>query len=187
MAAQSVPPATALVYHRVMKIVRMIGRVLPRAMKNLCIVASLLAVMAPGAEAQQGRASRLAIFSTAELSIETSFGRHEFTVEIARTGRQQAQGLMFRRRLAADAGMLFVYRRAAPISMWMRNTFIPLDMLFIGADGRIAHIAPRATPHSLETISSGGPVKSVLELNAGTIARLNIKIGDRVYSPALDR
>ena len=108
-------------------------------------------------------------------------------MEVARTGRQQAQGLMFRRRLAADAGMLFVYRRVAPVSMWMRNTYIPLDMLFIAADGTITHIAQRTTPHSLETISSTGQVKSVLELNAGTTARLKIRIGDKVRSPALGR
>ncbi len=92
---------------------------------------------------------------------------------------------MFRRRLAGNAGMLFVYQRVGMVSMWMRNTYIPLDMLFVGADGKIAHIAQRTTPHSLETISSTEPVKSVLELNAGTVARLKIKIGDQVSSPAL--
>lgn len=158
-----------------------------RAFQAFCVVGGMLTLSAPGVEAQQARAARLATFSTAKLSIEASSGRHEFTVEIARTGRQQAQGLMFRRRLAANAGMLFVYRREAKVSMWMRNTFIPLDMLFIGADGKIAHIAQRTTPRSLETISSLKPVRSVLELNAGTAARLKIRIGDQVSSTALDR
>lgn len=158
-----------------------------KAFLAIWVVTGLLAVPISGADAQQARGARLATFSTAKLSIKASSGRHDFTVEIARTGRQQTQGLMYRRRMAANAGMLFVYRRVAPISMWMRNTYIPLDMLFIRANGTIAHIAQRTTPHSLQTISSREPVKSVLELNAGTTARLNIKIGDLVSSPALGR
>ncbi len=161
-----------------------------REFQAFCVLAAVLVVSAPSAQAGQGPAAPLATFPTAKLSIvassgEASSGRHEFTVEIARTRRQQAQGLMFRRRLAGNAGMLFVYQRVGMVSMWMRNTYIPLDMLFVGADGKIAHIAQRTTPHSLETISSTEPVKSVLELNAGTVARLKIKIGDQVSSPAL--
>ena len=173
----------ALVYICVMKIVR--NRLPPiHAIVALWFVAM---VSAGQGDARQARASGLATFPTAKLSIEASSGRHEFTVEIARTGIQQSQGLMYRRRLAAKAGMLFVYRRAAPGSMWMRNTYIPLDMLFISADGKIAHIAQRTTPNSLATISSSKPVKSVLEVNAGTAARLKFRIGDLVSSPALGR
>ena len=173
----------ALVYMCVMGRVR--NRISPiSAIMALCIVA--MASTSHG-EAQQIRATRLVTFPTAKLSISASSGRHEFTVEIARTRRQQAQGLMFRRRMAANAGMLFVYRRSAPVSMWMRNTYIPLDMLFISADGKIAHIAQRTTPNSLATISSSKPVKSVLEVNAGTAARLKFRIGDLVSSPALGR
>ena len=83
--------------------------------------------------------------------------------------------------------MLFVYRRAEPVAMWMRNTLIPLDMLFIGPDGRIARIAERTVPMSTETIGSNVPVSSVLELNAGTVSRLGIKTGDVVTSPAYGR
>ena len=87
---------------------------------------------------------------------------------------------MYRRSLADDAGMLFVYGSEGMVSMWMRNTFIPLDMLFIAGDGRIVRIAERTVPQSLETISSGRPVIGVLEVNGGTAARLGIQPGDRV-------
>ena len=87
---------------------------------------------------------------------------------------------MYRRDLAADAGMLFLYERAGRHSMWMRNTLILLDMLFIARDGRIVHIAQRTVPGSLETISSEGPVKAILEVNGGTAARLGLQPGDRV-------
>jgi uncharacterized membrane protein (UPF0127 family) len=127
----------------------------------------------------------LAKFPTGSLAIESGGKTHRFTIEIATNSRQQSQGLMFRRHLARDAGMLFVYRRVNEIAMWMRNTYVPLDMLFIRKDGRIGKIAERTVPLSEETISSGGPVIAVLELNAGTSERLGIKVGDRVRSPAL--
>ena len=127
-------------------------------------------------------------FAVDRLSVETAPGeRHEFTVELARTTEQMALGLMYRTRLAADAGMLFDFDPPRRVSMWMKNTLIPLDMLFIRADGKIAHMAQRTVPQSLETISSPEPVKSVLELNAGTAARLKLKIGDLVSSSALGR
>jgi len=139
--------------------------------------------MSEKADAQSRRA--LLNFATESLKIETASGAQKFTVEVARSPRQHAQGLMFRRRLAADAGMLFVYQRAEPVAMWMQNTFIPLDMLFIGADRRIVHIVERTVPLSTETIGSVEPALSVLELNAGTVSRLGIKSGDVVVSPAL--
>ena len=111
-------------------------------------------------------------------------GKHAFTVEIAKTPRQQAQGLMFRRRLAADAGMLFLYAQPQIIRMWMKNTFIPLDMIFIGADGRIVSVVERTIPQSLETVSSAKPANAVLEVNGGTVSRLGIRPGDRVRHPA---
>ncbi len=147
-----------------------------------------LTVCAGSAMASHGPGGhRLQKFERSPLTIVAAGGRHDFTVEVARSQRQQTQGLMFRRRLAPDAGMLFIYRRVQPVSMWMRNTLIPLDMLFIAADGRIAHIAQRTVPLSLETISSGGPVAAVLELNAGTVSRLAIRTGDRVETPAFGR
>src|SRR3546814_13522615 len=86
---------------------------------------------------------------------------------------------MYRDHLAADAGMLFVYSQPRRVSMWMKNTLIPLDMLFIAPDGRIESIVKRAVPHSLATISSRGKVRAVLELNGGTVDRLGIRPGDR--------
>lgn len=125
---------------------------------------------------------------TEPLSITTSDGKtHEFQVEIARTPREQAQGLMHRDSLAADAGMLFVHAREERQSMWMKNTLIPLDMLFIRRDGRISRLHERAVPGSLKSISSRGRVLAVLELRGGTVARLGIKIGDRVTHAAFTR
>jgi len=124
-------------------------------------------------------------FTTDNLSIETADGRRlDFEVELALTTLQRAQGLMFRREMPEMAGMLFVYDKEWEVSMWMKNTVIPLDMLFIKADGRIAAIAERTVPFSLETVSSGQPVTGVLELNGGTTARLGIRRGDRVLYSA---
>ena len=130
--------------------------------------------------------AQVASFERAELVIETAAGgRHRFQVELALTPEQHAQGLMFRRELAEDAGMLFLYRRTGFVSMWMKNTLIPLDMVFIEVDGRIAYVAERTVPQSLASIAPGEPVKAVLELNGGTVARLGIRPGDRVIYPAL--
>lgn len=131
--------------------------------------------------------ARLESFERSHLTIETAGGaRHVFAVELARTTGQQAQGLMFRRRLAADAGMLFIYGGDRPVRMWMKNTLIPLDMLFIERNGRVVHIVERTVPGSLETISADRPVAAVLEVNAGTADRLGIEVGDRVVHPAFE-
>jgi uncharacterized membrane protein (UPF0127 family) len=106
--------------------------------------------------------------------------RHPFMVEVARTDAERAQGLMFRRSLAPDRGMLFDFKRVEPVTMWMQNTYVSLDMLFIRPDGSIARIAARTEPLSTRTISSGEPVLAVLEVPAGTAARLGIEAGDRV-------
>lgn len=114
------------------------------------------------------------------LAIESANGRHEFQVERARTAEEQAQGLMFRRSMAAQHGMLFDMVPPRVATFWMKNTFIPLDMIFIGTDGRIRNIAERTIPETTSTYSSDGPVGAVLELNGGTSARLGIKPGDLV-------
>jgi len=113
--------------------------------------------------------------------------RQVFQVEVARTEADRAQGLMFRRSMPADRGMLFDFGRVEPVSMWMQNTYIPLDMLFVRADGTIARIAANTEPLSTRTIPSGEPVLAVLELNAGTAARLGIKAGDRLDHPLFKR
>jgi len=113
--------------------------------------------------------------------------RHSFKVEVARNDADRAQGLMYRRAMPADQGMLFDFAKVAPVSMWMQNTYLPLDMLFVRPDGTIARIAANTEPLSTQTIPSGEPVLAVLELNAGTAARLNIKPGDRLEHPLFKR
>ena len=121
------------------------------------------------------------------LTIVGPGGQHAFSVEVARNDADRAQGLMFRRSMAPDRGMLFDFERVQPISMWMQNTYLPLDMLFIRPDGTIARVAENAEPLSTRTIPSGEPVLAVLELNGGTAARLGIKAGDRVQHPLFRR
>jgi uncharacterized membrane protein (UPF0127 family) len=127
--------------------------------------------------------AQLQRFPTGELTIVTANGRHKFAVELATTPAQMEQGLMFRQSLAPNAGMLFDFKTPSMASMWMRNTLIPLDMLFVDAQGRIVNIHERTVPGSLEPRSATAPVRAVLELNGGTAARLGIKPGDRVLFP----
>ena len=145
------------------------------------IAALVLALFAANAAAQSPLG---ATFEKSALEIVGQSGRHAFTVELAVEPAQTSQGLMYRRAMKPDSGMLFDFgeppRRA---SMWMKNTFLPLDMLFIKPDGVIESIAQRTVPQSLVAISSRGPVRGVLELNGGTVSRLGIKPGDRVEHP----
>jgi uncharacterized membrane protein (UPF0127 family) len=127
--------------------------------------------------------AQLQQFPTAELTIVTAGGPHKFTVEVATTPAQMEQGLMFRRSLAADAGMIFDYGQPAMAAMWMKNTLIPLDMLFVSEQGRVINIRERAVPGSLETIPAAAPVRAVIELNGGTVARFGIRPGDRIQYP----
>ena len=122
------------------------------------------------------------------LSIVTQGGQQQnFQVEVARNDADRAQGLMFRRSMAPERGMLFDFGRVEPVSMWMQNTYLSLDMLFIRPDGTIARIAANTEPLSTRTIPSGEPVLAVLELNAGTSAKLGIKPGDRIEHPLFKR
>ncbi len=152
------------------------------------VITLLLVLLAIGLSLwpKAASAGELLAFETDTLTIVTGAAEHGFTVEIADTPARQAQGLMFRQALAEDAGMLFVYPREQLVSMWMKNTLIPLDMLFITGDGRIESIAQDAVPHDLTPIHSGGPVRAVLELPAGTATRLDVKPGDRVVHSAFD-
>ena len=111
--------------------------------------------------------------------------RHVFEVEVVRTPEQQTTGLMFRKSVAADQGMLFPWGSAIESQMWMKNTLVPLDMVFIGADGTIHRIAEDAVPQSLAVISSDGPVVATLELQGGITAKLGILVGDHVLCKAL--
>ena len=122
-----------------------------------------------------------------ELLIITSNGsKHNFLVEVARTEEEKKIGLMFRRTLAKNAGMLFLYKREALRLMWMKNTFIPLDILFIDKKGVIKRVVKRTIPHSLATISSRQSVLAVLELRGGITSSLEIKKGDRIEHPAFE-
>lgn len=114
------------------------------------------------------------------LTIDTRSGPKTFNIEVARTTEQQALGLMFRTHLADDQGMLFPHDDVRDVSMWMSNTFIPLDMLFIRADGVIHRIEANTEPMSERIILSNGPVGGVLEIAGGAAARLGIAAGDRV-------
>ncbi|MCE3233034.1 MAG: hypothetical protein K0R98_1291 [Rickettsiaceae bacterium] len=120
-------------------------------------------------------------FETKPITIQRQDGsRISFNVELAKTYQQKAQGLMFREKIDNDKGMLFLFDEEHVIHMWMKNTFIPLDMIFIGKDGKIRTIRKNATPHSLENISSGTSVIAVLEINAMLSEQLNIRENDLV-------
>ena len=111
--------------------------------------------------------------------------QHAFNVEVAKTPDQQTVGLMFRTAVAPDGGMLFDWGSPRESQMWMRNTLVPLDMVFINADGTIRSIAENTVPQSMAIIDSRGPVRATLELAGGTTERLDIRVGDKVLSQAL--
>ena len=139
----------------------------------------VFACLAAGAVFQLAAAGELA-FAKSELWIESAERRHRFVVELAETPAQQARGLMFRADLAAGAGMLFAYGAERHISMWMKNTLVPLDMIFLSAAGEILRIERWTTPLSERPIHSGAPAAAVLEVPGGTADRLGLRPGDRV-------
>ncbi len=114
------------------------------------------------------------------LKLVTASGEHTFQIEVTETAEDKARGLMFRRSLAPDAGMLFPYTPPQEATMWMRNTYISLDMIFIRADGIVHRIEAATEPFSEAVIASHGDVSAVLELVAGTAARIGLKPGDKV-------
>lgn len=124
---------------------------------------------------------------TEPLTIDTSSGVRAFTVEIADDDAEREKGLMYRTTLAPDAGMLFEWDRAAPRAFWMKNTYIPLDIIYIGANGRIISIAAMAQPFDETPIPSRGDAKAVLELAGGRAAQLGIDLGDQVHHPMFGR
>ena len=128
-----------------------------------------------------------AALPTETLIIETSRGSHVFSVELANTDETRQRGLMFREELALDAGMLFDFETPRIITMWMRNTPLPLDMIFISETGRVVHVAENTVPFSEAIVSSRYPALSVLEVNAGTAERIGIRTGDRVLHPLFEQ
>ncbi len=114
------------------------------------------------------------------MSITTAKGTFNFQVEVADTDQKRSTGLMHRSELAADKGMLFDMKRSAVVSFWMRNTFIPLDMIFIAADGSVRSIAENTVPHNEQGVSSYVAVYAVLELKGGAAKQYGIQVGDKV-------
>lgn len=155
-------------------------RVLP------AVLALALAAGLPGCAAAQAPAAQVPApveapeARTEPLAIATRDGRRSFAVEVMRNDAERSRGLMFRRTMARDHGMLFDFEQPQAVSMWMKNTYLPLDMVFIRSDGTIARVAADTEPLSTQIVPSGEPVLAVLELNAGTAARLGIRAGDRV-------
>lgn len=148
---------------------RQLGRRLVFAAPLVLVVGSALAQ--GGADIQ---------FKKSSLTIQSGGRELKFDVELALNDAERARGLMFREKLGPYDGMLFDFYREAPVSFWMKNTLIPLDMLFIAADGTIRSIHANAVPHSIETIPSEFPVRAVLEINGGSAKLLGIKPGDKV-------
>lgn len=120
---------------------------------------------------------------TFQLAIKTDTARHEFSVEVMRTAEDRARGLMYRQQMKNNHGMLFDFGQNTTARMWMKNTYIPLDMLFIRADGSISNIAGNTVPHSTDVLSSKGEVRYVLEINGGLSDKLGIGAGDQVTLP----
>jgi uncharacterized membrane protein (UPF0127 family) len=151
-----------------------------------CALALLLTLVAGFAHAQSGPIEDLAAFPQDKLEIRAGKKvKHVFQVWLADTPRRKSQGLMFVRDLPDLRGMLFVHDQPRDISMWMKNTYIPLDMVFIDQRGRIQQIVEQATPHSLDLIRSDKPALAVLEIAGGEARRLGIHPGQRVSHPAL--
>jgi uncharacterized membrane protein (UPF0127 family) len=117
------------------------------------------------------------------LEIVSKTGVHPFAVELVDNEADRAKGLMYRKSLPEGQGMLFDFHREQDVSFWMQNTYIPLDMIFIKADGRILRIAENTEPMSTKMVPSGGPVRAVLEVIGGTSRKLGIAPGDRVAHP----
>ena len=154
-----------------------------RAVALALLAASLLPACAPDAvqaKVQAARPPAVRVGPLEPLAIVTHDGRIPFKVELADNEAERERGLMFRRAMPSDQGMLFDFKTPRPVYFWMKNTYLPLDMVFIARDGRIVAIAANTTPLSEAPVGPGVPVMAVLELNAGRAAALGILPGDRV-------
>lgn len=141
---------------------------------RIMLTALALSLALPMAACSSDPAAQAETAATIPLTIEMAGKVHRFNVEVARTDAEQDRGLMFRTGLPADGGMIFPFEKPRIGSFWMKNTLIPLDMIFIRADGSIDRIAENTIPESLEPVVSGGEVSAVLELAGGTAARLGL-------------
>lgn len=145
-----------------------------------------LSPLSPDAAAQTGGELVLPL-DPAPLVISTGRGPKAYKIEIADDASERAVGMMFRQLTPLDRGMLFDFGETRLVTMWMRNTFVPLDILFIGEDMRVSKISSNAEPRSLDIIGSGGPVRFALELAAGSAERDGIGLGDKVQHPSMAR
>ena len=145
---------------------------------SLSLVAGLVALLVVlSAPDSQGQAAE-----TEPLTVITQTGRHDFKVEVMATPADRARGLMYRKSVPEGTGMLFDFQYEQPVSFWMKNTYVSLDMIFIRENGAIARIASDTTPLSEDVVPSGVPVRYVLEVVAGTAKRLKMQPGDKVVS-----
>ena len=148
-------------------------------MRHAALAFLAFALAACASEPSQSDAAGLAL---EKIVIDTASGPKPFTVEIAATPDSQERGLMYRTQMAPDAGMLFDFRHSQMASFWMKNTILPLDMLFVRQDGTISTITADAKPYSLDIISSLEPVRAVIEINGGRAKALGIAAGDKVHA-----
>ena len=142
-------------------------------MRRLALAAVVAVALAASARAQEAGPSEGFVVLTAK-------GPVELSLEIADDSAERARGLMFRKSLPPRGGMLFDFGGEQPVAMWMRNTYVPLDMLFVDPAGRIVHIARETTPHSEATITAGQPVRGVVEIAGGQAAALGLAEGDLI-------
>jgi uncharacterized membrane protein (UPF0127 family) len=147
------------------------------AVAGACVAMTFLAMTVPTAHSAEKQL----------LEITSKTGKHVFSVELAVTPEERQRGLMFRRSVPEMYGMLFDFEEDQTVDMWMKNTLVSLDMIFIESNGRIRRVAENTETQSEKIIPSGGPVRAVLEVAAGTARKLGIEAGDRVSSPILGR
>ncbi|WP_321336738.1 DUF192 domain-containing protein [Breoghania sp.] len=159
-------------------VIHMISRRASRTLSAFWLFSAVFALLLmPGSAQQAAQAAE-----KGSLTIETSTGRHEFEIEFVARAEDRARGLMYRKAVPEGTGMLFDFYREGPVGFWMKNTYVPLDMIFIRENGAVARVEHRTKPLSEKVIPSGVPVRYVLEVVAGTARKLNIQPGDRVVS-----
>jgi uncharacterized protein len=159
-------------------------RVIKSVLLALFLIFGGQVVMTGGAAAAQPAPH----FASEPLSIASQGGKsYAFTVEVAANDAQREYGLMFRTEMAADHGMLFEFDTVQRVQMWMENTVLPLDMLFLDASGKVTHIVENAVPYSQTIVDSGGLVKYVIELNGGIAKKLGLAVGDRFFAATIGK
>ncbi len=155
------------------------------AARLLAALLALAVAFAAGISPGAANAPMLLPVDPTPLTAETALGAQSFTIEIADDPEERSRGLMFRTRMAERHGMLFVFQETRPLGFWMKNTPLPLDLVFIGEDGHVVDVL-QGEPYSTDAISPGRPARFVLELNAGIAQKTGIVTGVRIRHPAID-